>query len=186
MTITRLTINDNEMKHLLALMLTAVLLWPMAQTATARGVSVGAFVCDSDSVTNLRAAPGGKVVMRLVNRTSYMMNLSSPRDGWWQVDMLEDAEQGEEIALDPKQSPTGQYWIHHSVVGVSTRNYGGRPCLLRAAPGKRSPVAYGFNEELTVHPLDARGDWVKVKTPDGHIGWIEVEMLCDNPLTTCP
>lgn len=148
---------------------------------------IGAWICDSDPITNVRSAPKGAVVMALPDTCSYMLGLSSPSNGWWKIDWMEAAEQGEEINL--KGSPTGEYWIHHSVVGLSTRNYGGQRCCLRATPSKKGKAVCWFTEELMVNPMETKDDWVKVKAEVNgvaQVGWIEGANLCDNPLTTCP
>ncbi len=83
-------------------------------------------------------------------------------------------------------SDTGEYWIHHSSLGLGTRNYGSQELCLRDAPDEEGKVVFTFNEEMILMPLDIQGDWVKVKV-DGYdiVGWIEAEWLCSNPLTNC-
>lgn len=72
------------------------------------------------------------------------------------------------------------------VVGFDTRNYGGQTLSLRQSPDAGSKVVFSFKEEMQLHPVGMKGDWVKVKTSDGkHEGWIETEWICDNPLTNC-
>lgn len=145
--------------------------------------SVSAWISDSDSFTNIRCAPHGAVAMALPDTCTYMVGLTNPRDGWWQVEWIEAAEEAVEIEL--AGSTTGKYWIHHSVVGTSTRNYGNQRWCLRATPSKNGKPVYWFTEELVVNPIEVKGDWVKVKRGK-HTGWIEDVGLCSNPLTTCP
>ena len=78
-------------------------------------------------------------------------------------------------------------WIHSSVLGLHTRNYGGQPLNLYASPSEDAPVVATIREEAAdVRPLDvnADGSWVKVKAKAG-TGWIQRNWLCDNPLTNC-
>ena len=155
----------------------------VAASLGASSQTIAAFITDN-SATNLRSAPSGKVVMKLPNNTSYIVVLSSPSNGWWKVDEVENAEEGTDIML--KGSPTRKYWIHHSVVGYGTRNYGGERWCLRAAPSAKAKAAYWFKEEIILHPIDVKGKWVKVTTSDKkHTGWIEDDKLCGNPLTNC-
>ena len=169
------------MNTLKTLVLAALMLAPAALTAQD---ILGAFLADtSGTPTNVRRQPRGKVAITLPDTTSYMLTVGSPRDGWWQLLYLEDAERATEVSLP--HSSTG-LWIHHSVLGVGTRNYGGERLHLRAAPGAAAKSIYSFTQELTLHPLEVRRGWVRVVTTDGlHTGWIEEEMLCDNPLTNC-
>lgn len=152
----------------------------LGNLAMAQGISV--MLTDNDAVTNVRSAPKGQVVMTLPDTCSYMMGLTDVRNGWWRIEWIECAENGTEIAL--AGSPTNEYWIHHSVVGLATRNYGYERWCLRATPSKKGKPTYWFSEEIVVNPLQIKGDWVEV-TVNGHKGWIESEKLCDNPLTNC-
>ncbi len=133
-----------------------------------------AMLTDSDETTNIRSTPGGNVVMKLNSgkddsMKAYVFMLTSPQNGWWKIDDLWNAADDEEETV-LQGSDTGEYWIHYSVLGVDTRNYGGQELY----------------QELTLMPIDVQGDWVKVKVSGFDvIGWIEVEWLCSNPLTNC-
>jgi len=144
---------------------------------------VNAWINDNNPPTNIRSAANGKVVMSLPDTCSYMIGLTSPKNGWWRVEWIEAAEEATEIEL--KGSSSGTYWIHNSVVACSTRNYGNARYCLRDKPSKKGKATYWFTDEQLVHPVSFNGYWVEVVL-DGHKGWIENEMLCDNPLTTCP
>lgn len=147
-----------------------------------------AIIDDNDGpATNIRVKPNGKIAMSVPTYNTYMVNISSPSNGWWQVDYIYDPVEDQPVSL--YGSTTGKYWIHYSVLGLTTRNYGHQRWCLRKSPSERSKAVYYFNEVITVRPMDISrdGDWVKVKTFDKkHSGWIEIWNLCDNPLTTCP
>lgn len=149
--------------------------------------SLGVYISDSNGeFTNVRNAPKGKVVDKIPTSKTVVLTVTSPQNGWWQIDGGEvyfTADDDETVKL--KGSSTG-YWIHHSVIGLDTRNYGGQTLQLRKLPNAKSAAVFSFKEEMHLMPLEVRGDWVKVKTADGkHTGWIEMEWLCDNPLTNC-
>ncbi len=162
-------------------------------TLLASAMAVAAFCQKSETLsayivdktpTNVRSAPNGTVVLKLPNDCSYIVTLTSPRGGWWRLMAAENAEEGVDVAL--QGSPSKQYWVHSSVVGLSTRNYGGERLALRAESAEDAKAVYSFSEEITLIPLEVKGDWVKASTSDGkHMGWIELEWLCDNPLTNC-
>lgn len=145
-----------------------------------------AFISDADGdFTNLRSTPRGALAMQLPTDNTYMVSIQNPRNGWWEVDFVAEAAEDYEVKLTG--SPTGKYWIHNSVIALASRNYGGQRWCLRAKPSKRAAAVYYFTGETLFHPLDVRGYWLKVRTFDGlYTGWIELEDLCDNPLTTCP
>ena len=161
-----------------------VILMATAFSVSAQDV-LEAMLCDVDKTTNIRNSPSGSVVMQLDNEKSYVFALTSPQNGWWKILTLwnaEDEEDGTALA----GSATGEYWVHYSVLGVDTRNYGGEELHLRAAPDEDANVVYSFTEELELRPMDIQGDWVKVKVEEHDIiGWIEAEWLCSNPLTNC-
>lgn len=169
------------MKRILISLLVAV----MAATAVAQSNSLSAYIID-DTPTNVRSAPNGNVVLKLRCDASYIVEVTTPRDGWWRLTYVEKAEEGEEIDL--KKIQAKQFWVHASVLALGTRNYGGERLVLRDEPSENAKVVYAFNEEMSVTPLDVKDDWVKVSIGDGkgkHIGWIETEWLCSNPLTNC-
>lgn len=152
---------------------------------TAKAQLIGVFIDDVDKYTNVRSSPGGPIVERIEAGDMPMFAVERPRNGWWLITggTYEKPDQGE---IELKGSPNNQYWIHYSVIGVGTRNYGGETYYLRATPKSRGKVVYSFKDEISLRPIDVRGDWVKVKTYDGkHTGWIEADKLCGNSLTNC-
>ncbi|MBQ5457388.1 MAG: hypothetical protein IIT61_01545, partial [Bacteroidales bacterium] len=76
--------------------------------------------------------------------------------------------------------------IHYSVLGFSTRNYGGQRYVLFSQPSEKSAENFAFTEEIGLRPLDFKKGWVYVETYDKkHRGWIQLENICANPLTNC-
>lgn len=150
--------------------------------------SLGVFIFDEDGpYTNVRNSPNGKVVDRIPVDGSAMLGVESPKNGWWRIvdDCYEAIGENDFEEFKLKGSTTG-YWIHYSVIGVGTRNYGGQHLKLYSQPNTSSRVVYTIKEETTVHPVEIKGDWVKVKTADGKgFGWIEAEWLCGNSVTNC-
>ena len=148
--------------------------------------TISAYVIDEGKqMTNIRNSPQGAVVMKLRPTPSYVFLLTTPdANGWWRAVDIYNAEGDEEITLTG--SATDSYWIHYSVIGLGTRNYGGQTLVLRSEPTVNAPVVFSFADERILRPVDVCGEWMKVKTVDGkHVGWIEMEWLCSNPLTNC-
>ena len=156
--------------------------------------TIDVYIVDNNGpYTNIRNTPNkGKVVDRISVNVCAMLSLEKPTNGWWRIvgDSYEAITDEENSDSDFKKyhlkgSSTG-YWIHYSVIGLGTRNYGGQHLPLRAEPHQTSAVTYTLKEEQIVRPVNVKGDWVKVKTIDGKgIGWIEAKWLCSNPLTNC-
>ena len=154
-------------------------------TIAAHAQSIGVYLSDSKGpYTNIRNAPGGAIVDKLPVNEDFIFVVEEPRNGWWKIqDGVCEPMDGDAKKL--KGSRNG-YWIHYSVIGVSTSNYGGERLSLRQSPSSKATVVYSFKEEILLRPLDAKGEWVKVKTKDGKLtGWIEMEWLCGNPVTNC-
>ena len=150
--------------------------------------TLSVYIHDNDGhFTNVRHQPNGKVVDRIPTNASAMLEVQTPRNGWWRI--VGNCYDGiirddfEEVTL--KGSKTG-FWVHYSCIGVSTRNYGGQHLFLRSNPTEKARVVYTIKAETVLRPVEIKGDWVKVKTVDGKAtGWIEKEWLCGNSVTNC-
>ena len=140
------------------------------------------FVSDASSIaTNIRSAPRGKVIKKLDQGHNYCVRVTDVKNGWWRVLSVENAEEAKEVEI-PEES-----YIHYTVLGLETRNYGGTEMIFHQYPNDASRIVYRFTEELLVRPLDMVDGWIEVETADKkHRGWIGIEYLCSNPLTTCP
>ena len=146
--------------------------------------SLGVFTYDnSGKFTNVRNAPKGKVVDKIPTDVCAMIGVEKPTNGWWKL--TDNTYETGDFDGKLKGSTTG-YWIHYSVLGMGTRNYGGQTLYIRKNPSESAPVVYKFKKEIVLRPMEIKGEWVKVQTCDGkYTGWIEVEWLCGNSLTNC-
>lgn len=177
------------MRHIFGkILLTAVLL---LTAMICQAQSLGVFVVDKDGpFTNVRNNyKRGAVVDHIPTNCSAMLEIERPVNGWWRI--VGDnytglvGEYGDFADVGLHGSTTG-YWIHWSVIAVSTRNYGGEKLFLRKEPSENAAVTYTLTEETLLRPIEIRDDWVKVKTVDGRgTGWIESDWLCGNSVTNC-
>lgn len=154
--------------------------------AASAQATIEPFVHDTTSTgTNIRVEPRGKIALTLP-AGSYMLTLSNPQGGWWEVKDIFEAEEGNDMTERLHGSKTGKYYIHYSVVAFATRNYGGQLYFLREKPDPKSRAILRFKEEMLLRPIDVNGEWIRVRTLDGkYDGWIHTEQLCGNPLTNC-
>ncbi len=169
-------------KVLLALCLTALSLSIHAQ-------SLSVYVNDqSQTETNIRNAPKGKVVARIPQGYTAMLEVENPVNGWWRIcdnSYFSIDNNGYEGIVKLKGSNKG-YWIHSSVITVDTRNYAGQTLYLYQQPDTKSRKVYTISSEMSLRPLEVKGDWVKCRTYTGNnVGWIQAEWLCGNALTNC-
>ena len=146
--------------------------------------TIGAFLYCDPPVAYILNKPRGATVMSLDYEDIYIFGLTSPQDGWWKIVELWTVE--DDVTSSMTGSDTGEYWVHYSILGLGTRNYGGQELCLRAEPDEEADVVFTFNKELTLKPIDIQDDWIKVMV-DGYdiVGWIEAEWLCSNPVTNC-
>ena len=156
------------MKHI-ALFLLGILcsLGLSAQTSSS-SAALACFVSDF-TATNVRNAPAGEVVRQLPAGGTYTLAVCHPRNGWWQiVNGVVEAMEEDDIEIP------GEAWIHSSVLGLSTRNYGRQVLSLRAEPRANAAVTGRITvAEDLVHPQDVTEDlkWVKVSW-GRYSGWI--------------
>lgn len=142
------------------------------------------YLNDSDqSGTNIRNAPNGKVVYKLVRTDEnfeYFITCSEAKDGWFKI-------HGEIASMESPVILEGENWIHGSVLGAATRNYGSESIPVYADANSATVVTQ-ITSEVGLSFLDLCKDKVKVKWKDdkgNHEGWIDVKWVCGNPLTTC-
>lgn len=150
----------------------------------------GAYICDnSGTPTNVRNAPNGKIVQKLPEvNGGYVVSLLEVKNKWWKVDPIVEIYGDEEDEyVELKGSKTG-YWLHYSVLQFNIA--GEHENVLRQTPsakGKPLKLATSYLMEVGLHPLEIRGEWIKVITTDNrYTGWMPIDKICDNPLTTCP
>ncbi len=136
--------------------------------------------------TNIRSASNGKIVGSLPDTCIYMLDIKNPQNGWWAID---DNSVFGICSTDTTfdfSNKCKTAWIHYSVLGFSTRNYGGQRYVLFSQPSEKSAENFAFTEEIGLRPLDFKKGWVYVETYDKkHRGWIQLENICANPLTNC-
>ncbi len=151
---------------------------------TFREESLSAYINDPDEVnpTNVRATPGGEIVLKLPQNDDYMINITGVQYGWFLVDYIYGFGNDSEYEIPNKKA-----WIHGSVIELGTRNYGSQAYdLLNEPNGKNIIVTINF--ETFVKLKDIKGDWVQVVWENEgkkYTGWIEKDKLCGNPLTNC-
>lgn len=133
--------------------------------------------------TNIREKPSGKVIMTISTEGTYQTTVCEVSKQWWYI--CRPIHQYEPDEKDIDIPETGG-WIHGSVLVLGTRNYGGQELQLLAEPTKGAKAVFSFEEELTFHPIDKKGEWIKVENKEKKAtGWIESKWLCGNAVTNC-
>lgn len=137
---------------------------------------------DEDGDTNVRNAPGGKVVDKIPAGGSYTLLIDKIQNGWCHIWKGETVEEEEGVVRKFKGAT--DYWIHSSVIGANGLGDGG--VTLYTTPSKKSKVAYKSTDWTIIRPVEIKGEWLKVRV-DGKKteGWIRRDEICSNPLTNC-
>ena len=133
------------------------------------------------SGTNIRKTPKGDVAIKIVQKGEddyYFISLSDVKEGWFKVGEITDIE-GNTIEIKDSEG-----WIHGSVLGVDTRNYGNQTIELLETPESGKVVGTIKEPSYGLKLKDMKGEWIKVEYK-GISGWVKREWLCGNPLTTC-
>ena len=159
-------------------------LFAILSLASANAQMMEVFIYDSNGpYSNVRSTPNGKIVDRIPTNQDAMLNVYAPVNGWWEI---ADGSFFFLFCGMPRLAAAKSYYIHHSCIAVSTRNYGGQRLQLRKTPSAKGAVVYSFSQEINLRPIDIKNGWVKVKTLDGkYTGWIHQEWLCGNSVTNC-
>jgi hypothetical protein len=109
------------------------------------------------------------------------------KNGWWKITPELDTWGDDETTIPLKGSSTG-YWLHKSMLGFGIS--GDPEGCLRVAPSnsaKAVKVLRSDYADLVLEPLMIKGSWIKVVTKDKkYTGWMPIDRICYNPLTTCP
>ena len=145
-----------------------------------------AYIIDSDGpVTNIRNAPNGKVVSTLPTDESYVVTLLQVKGEWWKIDKTVSREGDDAKEITLKGSKTG-YWIHRSLLSFTIN--GDPEGVIKVKPSSKAKAVKISNyADLSLMPVDVKGKWVKVMSADRkYTGWMPIDRICSNPLTTCP
>lgn len=163
------------------LLLLVSMLMPVIASA-----QVYAYIIDNDGAnTNIREAPGGKVVYQLPTDQSFVVELLKFKGNWWKISEVVSREGDDPAEITLTGSKKG-YWIHNSLLQFTVA--GDPTGFLHTRPSKNARrIILDDSTELELRPLEKNGQWVKVVTTNGrYTGWMHSDKICYNPLTTCP
>lgn len=133
-----------------------------------------AIVDDSGTDTNVRTEPNGDVFLKLNYKDDFVANVVDYQEGWLKVNTIISVYNNYEIT-----SFSG--WIHQSTVGFWTR----KKVNLLDKPKTGTSLGFIEQENGPVKVKSICGKWIKIEFQE-KTGWIELEWLCGNPVTTCP
>lgn len=153
-----------------------------AQTSKYKDCDLNAFTSPiSIKAVNVYNEINGQIIMRLyadsIEGAGHIVSIIASKDGW--------------LRIKSDCFSVGSFaWIKGGNLGLSTRNYNNEPISLYEEPNKNSKVINELFEQQIVLIFEADGQWAYIKGKGENgidiIGWLEPEMQCPNPYTTCP
>lgn len=132
-----------------------------------------------------------ELLMTLPQAYDYEFPIDSPRDGWWRIQggyiyvvgVPEEEDPIEYLIPEDKEG-----WVRTNDLFFTSVMRHTEDLVFRTAPSETADAAFVIpREEITIlHPLDVKGDWVKVQETDSdNIGWVTKEFLCLSSFEVC-
>lgn len=133
------------------------------------------YLDDEDEFSNIRATPGGPIVLKLNNRyaSGYILQVIGFENGWLKINEIS--------GVDGYRVSEFEGWVHTSIVGLGTTY----DLDVLGLPNGTTKVGRVLGEQDTFTIKDVHCEWIKIEC-NGIIGWVESEKTCGNPVTTCP
>lgn len=154
----------------------------LAQSIEKQACNVEVDVTDTDPKgTNIRAAPGGAVIMALKNSSSdgwISVHVTGQLGDWYEIDRVNliDAD----LPPGGKTLFHGKGYLHKSVLGVSGMQNGG--AIYGDHDIKSNPIDLHAAGDQPVDLLGCWRDFLKIHVKKG-TGW--TKQACTNMNTTC-
>lgn len=141
-------------------------------------ITVSAFThVESDSLVLYKAANG-----------SFYKIIGPDEEAGWIVEILK-SEKGY-FNINIPDLDINDVWVKKGCVALNTRNYDGKKIRLYDKPNTSSSIKSYLISEQTVKVLNVCANWVYIegKGNNGETveGWLEPEMQCSSPYSTCP
>ena len=133
------------------------------------------YLDDEDEFSNIRATPGGQIVLKLNNQyaSGYILQVIDFENGWLKINEIN--------GVDGYSISAFEGWVHTSIVGLGTTY----DIDVLEQPNGTTKVGKVLGEQDTFTIKDVHCEWIKIECK-GITGWIESEKTCGNPVTTCP
>lgn len=128
----------------------------------------------SGSDTNVRTEPNGDVFLKLNFNDAFVVNVVDYQEGWLKINAISSVYYNYEIT-------NIEGWIHQSTVGFWTR----KKVNLLDQPKTGTTLGFIEKENGPVKVKSICGEWIQIEF-EAQTGWIKLEWLCGNPVTTCP
>ena len=150
------------------------------------------YITDSDVFTNIRNAPNGRILKSVPNKDfTYVFKITEVKNKWLKIDkssFVRYTNDGENEMRGLLDDIDEECWIHNTVAKTHIARPGAIPVeyKLHNSPSTKSKVIYignrqkgdSWNDDLLII-LEIRGEWKKVRTPKGIVGWTNAELAAD-------
>ncbi len=149
------------------------------------------FISDPDTkyATNIRNAPGGKIVYKvpIENREYYSFKIVEVKKGWCKIQGNLESALPDEGVKDIELK--GNCWVHYSVLGMTVMGSREDLTLKKEPKDNSKPIVCVCMTGEFVRVVDLHNEWVKVEWINAKKqrfrGWMRSDWTCCNPLTIC-
>lgn len=118
----------------------------------------------------------------------YLKELDQSEEGGFIVRIIRENENL--FLVDFEAIELKNVWVKKGELGINTRNYDGQQIPLFESYSTSSNIISILFEEQTVKVLDVCKDWAYIegigKSGEKVRGWLQPDMQCWDPYTTCP
>lgn len=141
-------------------------------------ILVRGFTHSDSEILDVYEPSGGKVLKSIGpdEEAGWIVNIIGKQDNYFLINI-------KDLSLD-------SIFVLKGTISLNTRNYDGQQIELYKLSDKHSEIVAYLNGEQTVKILDVCKEWAYVegKRANGKNvkGWLEPDMQCGNPYTTCP
>jgi acyl-CoA synthetase (AMP-forming)/AMP-acid ligase II len=128
-----------------------------------------------------------KLLIFINQKGDLLSEIEPDEEAGWIVEIV--GVEGDYFKVNIDDLDLNNVWVLKKSLSLNTRNYDGQSIILYQDPTKKSGKVGLLDKEQTVMILDACKDWVYIKGENINgtevSGWLEPDMQCGNPYTTC-
>lgn len=171
--------KGNKLMKLLLLIL-AMSVMDTAKALYSTNDTLEAFTVHKNKVDPVVVFDGinGKVIAKVypnqVEITGHIFRILESKKGWFRINL---------------NLTHVDAWVKAGALAINSKNYDQAALTFFEKPNTKSKAVYRINFESTLLLMDISDEWLKVqfrnKSGKTYIGWINRDMACGNPYTTC-
>jgi hypothetical protein len=144
--------------------------------------------CDEIYINGFTHFEKDNVIIYRTASENILKTIKPDEEAGWMVNVIN--MQGDYFQINIEDLNLNKVWIQKGEVYANTRNYDDSNIELKEKPNEFSTIVFYLHKQQTLKILNGCKDWAFVEGKDkrGNLvrGWVQSNMLCENPYTTCP